>query len=301
MSRRRYRMPSMTSLIAFECAARLCNFSRASVELNTSQPAISRHVRRLEEQLGISLFARQGKQISLTEQGRYFNDAVIGGLDAIDAAMDAVKSVEIVNHFIIACSHEISHLYVMPRFDVLQEAVGPDTEVRILTLEYDHQETLGGDEFDMRLAFRSSRNVPAKSRLLFGEDAVPVCSPAFLERHLDVLSAPPEHWQGLPLLELSKPNLGWMDWTQWSHAHASPVGKSAEFRRLNNYVYLLEAAVEGKGLALGWAGLVDRYLENGTLVAIPATRVQTGGGLYAILSPDNRRQDVVSGALKALT
>jgi len=54
----RVRIPAVSTLIAFECAGRLGNFSRAAEELQTSQSAVSRHIARLERQLSTRVFDR---------------------------------------------------------------------------------------------------------------------------------------------------------------------------------------------------------------------------------------------------
>ncbi|NOD89856.1 LysR family transcriptional regulator [Ruegeria sp. HKCCD4318-2] len=70
------RVPSMSPLIAFEAVARLGSVTLAAEELNTSQSAISRHIRNLEERFSLELFQRDGRGIALTAAGKSYHAAV---------------------------------------------------------------------------------------------------------------------------------------------------------------------------------------------------------------------------------
>ena len=79
MHRLRYLVPSPQALITFEAAGRLSSFTKAATELNVSQAAVSLAVKRLEDTMGVTLFRREHRRISLTEAGsRLFQDVTIG-------------------------------------------------------------------------------------------------------------------------------------------------------------------------------------------------------------------------------
>ena len=128
-----HRVPPTSTLIAFESAARHGNFSHAARELHTSQSAISRHMARLETQLGARLFERSRTGVRLTEAGRRFRDAVASGLGALraGAADAATLSAEVRPEVAIACADEVSHLFLMARYRALREALGEHVRVRI--------------------------------------------------------------------------------------------------------------------------------------------------------------------------
>ena len=102
---------------------------------------------------------------------------------------------------------------------------------------------------------------------MFEEAVCPICSPQFAETHAEVLAAGVEAWAALPFLLLTKQNKGWATWRDW-FARAGVADLAPQFTGFDNYVYLLEAAAAGKGLAIGWRGLVERHLANGTLVSL---------------------------------
>ena len=86
------RLPNLAALRAFEAAARHQNFSRAADEIHVTHGAISHQVRALEEELGIELFMRHGKRLSVTTDGERFAAAVRKALTDIAVAADALKA-----------------------------------------------------------------------------------------------------------------------------------------------------------------------------------------------------------------
>jgi LysR family glycine cleavage system transcriptional activator len=288
MTSKRYRIPSSSALQAFEAAARHCNFSRAAKELHTSQSAISRHIANLEGQLNTLLFDRyQKRKLVLSLQGELLYRAVVSGLDNIQAAIDNLAAATHSDQLTLACTHEISHLYLLPRFDGLQQALGKDKPIRIMSYEYDTMETSLDPRIDIVIRYDISGVDPADRVRIVAEAVRPVAAPAFIEAHRAQLEADPADWRGLPFLDLSKRNFGWATWQDWftavTHGYIQP-----EFTYFGNYVYLLEAAAAGKGLALGWRGLIERHLQNGVLAPVVADYVSFDRGIYAVLTARGR-------------
>ncbi len=281
--RQRYKLPPIAALKAFESAARCNSFSRAAEELNTSQPAISRHIKSLESSLGAPLFTRDGKRPQLTEAGQGFFHSVTAGLNALQEGVDKVRAQGRRRTLTIGCSYDIAHLYLMPRFAAIEAAVGKSCEVRLLTSEYELQEAMGEAAADVHLMYRQSRLTRMSNTLLMRETVFPVSSPEFYDANRAVIEAgPSEDWLNLPLLEMSKPNQGWTSWRQLFQRHEIIPERPPAFRGFSSYVYMLEAATAGQGAALGWTGQVERYLDAGTLVRWPAPIMTSESGLYLI-------------------
>ena len=305
MAKPRYRVPSTAALVAFEAAARHCNFSRAAEELNTSQSAISRHIAGLEARFGASLFERRHKKLSLTEQGDHFYRAVVSGLDSIQTAAGAIAHLSGSDQLTIACTHEISHLFLMPRFEALQAAVGEAIQIRILTCEYDALEAEPDPRIDLMFAYGELKDRTgqggdgADSALVFREAVMPLASPVFAAANEADLSRGPAAWGGLPFLKLTKPNRGWATWEEW-FARAGAPAAAPRYLWFDNYVYLLEAAAAGRGLALGWRGLTERYQEAGSLTAVTAEAVTFERGLHALLTRRGRDRPAARACLAFL-
>ncbi len=267
----RFRLPTLSALTAFESAARHCNFSRAAEEMNTSQPAVSRHISGLEGSLGTKLFDRKRNRVVLTADGRRLYHAVVAGFQEIGRAVDELRGHPRRRMLTIACSYDIAHLWLMPRHDALQELVGADTEIRVVASEYEYQAMIQDDTVDLALTFLNPLPEGADAVRLFDEEVFPVCAPG---------AAGP---QG-PLLHLNKRNFGWADWSDWFAFRRSEVPAHGGDRRFSSYVYLLEAAADGSGMALGWAGLVDRYLEQGRLERCGTECLKSGGAFHAVIN-----------------
>jgi len=283
MANPRFQLPSMSVLSAFESAARHCNFSRAAEELRTSQPAVSRHISGLEGDLGTKLFERRRNKVDLTADGRRLYHAVVAGFQEIGRAVEELQRHPRRKVLTIACSYDVAHLWLMPRHGGLQEIVGADTDIRIVTSEYEHQAVVQDDTTDIALTYLNPLPQGLEAALLLEEEVFPVCSPDVARSiGMQGRSALPK----APLLHLSKQNFGWASWQSWLATYETVLSEPGNERRFSSYVYLLEAAADGAGVALGWSGLVDRYLEQGRLVRPCSDSLKTGGGFRAII---NRR------------
>ena len=291
MSKRRYSLPSTTTLIAFESAARLENFSRAAEELNTSQSALSRHITELEARLGIRLFVREGRRVWLNPQGKHLYQALQTSLNDMQSALASVSHTADDDQITILCTHEISHLFIMPRFEKLQQRLNSSTKIRIMTYEYDMDDTGLDQRVDLKLTYRMENLTPGDYTTVLTESVRPVCSPSFAEKHAAKLAGPISDWNCLPILQLTKQNEGWANWESWMKVNG------AEFTPQNstgydNYVYLLEAASAGRGLALGWKGLIDRHLETGALITMRDDNIEFENALYAVLTARGKQRKI---------
>ena len=132
-----HRLPSVSSLIAFDTAVRLGSFSRAARELRTSQPTISFKVGRLEKQFSVRLLERAHSGVTLTPVGERFHAGVSVGLNLIRAAVAELAASPGGEQVVIACSHDASHFFVLPRYARLRQALGEDVGIRILTYHYE--------------------------------------------------------------------------------------------------------------------------------------------------------------------
>ena len=290
MKRSRYRIPSTSALQAFESAARHCNFSRAAEELCTSQSAISRHIATLESRLNVTLFDRSHKKrLALTHAGAQLYRAVVSGFDSIQNTLDAISGLSEQEQLTIACTHEVSHLYLLPRFDDLQQALGGNCHVRIMTYEYDIMEIALDPQIDIVIQYDVTKVDPHDRVAIIGEAIIPLASPGFVEQHRELLQQDISEWKSLSFLELSKQNYGWATWDDWMQQVGHP-GLDPEFTYFNNYVYLLEAAAVGKGLALGWRGMIERHIANGALLPLTQSYVEYDRAIYAVLTGHGRNK-----------
>ena len=122
---------------------------------------------------------------------------------------------------------------------------------------------------------------------------------AISRQHRALLEGPVGGWQGLPFLDLSKHNYGWATWQDWFAASGYGLIQP-QYLYFGNYVYLLEAAAAGKGLALGWRGLIERHLQNGVLAPVLDDYVRFDRGIYAVLTARGRGHPLAQQFLSCL-
>ena len=292
-------IPLLSALIAFECSARHGSFSLAATELTTSQSAISRHVARLEKHLGAPLFERSRTGVCLTEGGRRFRDAVVVGLGALQAGAAEVRALSSNEReeVTIACSDEVSQLFLMPRYRALTEALGEKVRVRILV----HSQSLGGRPVqpaaDVVLAWDAGFSTPEDRVLVAREALMPFCAPGYAADHAETLNGPVAGWGGLTFLAYAGPGEGHTAWKRWFAAAGRPASKP-RFKEFDIYTYALDAAVSGRGLVLGWRHLIERHVETGALVALTDGYVETRRRFNAVLTETGRHRALARSCLE---
>ena len=284
----RYRVPSTSTLIAFEATARLGSVTFAAHELGTTQSVVSRYVTKLERELSVRLFRRSRTGMSLTEAGHRFHDAVVAGLGAIHTGREEAVESPHTPQVRIACSHDVSQLLLMPRHDALQVVAGEDIQIRFLTYLRHIDELAPVDDADIVVSWRPSDAVPEDHVFMVPEEVQPICSPDYAAANAELLRAPAAGWGALTLLDMGKPNLGWATWRDWfdivGHPDAPP-----RVEDFDTYTLTLQAAVAGRGVALGWRYCIEWYVDIGALVTLGDAYRQFPGGYFAALTGRGRR------------
>ena len=291
-----YRIPSANALIAFESAARHGNFTLAARELRTSQSAVSRQIATLETWLSARLFERSRAGAILTEAGERFRDGVAAGLAAIHQGAAEAADLSNAEQVVIACSHEASHFFIMPRYDALRRALGEDVRIRVLTYHHYIQSLPADPSADILMTWDAAGAAPQDRALVHREAVRPVCSPAYAATHAQTLAGPVAGWSRLTFLDLLRPSEGWASWEDWFAVAGRPDGAP---RRLgfDSYTYVLEAAAAGHGIALGWRYFIERPLEAGALVALGDGFVEFDSAYYGVLTEKGRRKPLARRCL----
>lgn len=277
-------LPQLQSLVFFESAARLLNFTAAAEELGTTQPAVSHRVRKMEESLGIPLFRRLHRGVVLTDEGQRMYETVRDSLEAIRLTTRQVSATRRHETLTLITDFGFAKFWLMPRLPALKARL-PGLELRILTSqsEFDPRK----DKADLAILFGPGAGEGGESTLLFRERVVPVCSPALLERHGPLGGA--EDLYGLPLLHLEGDEPGrWLEWDDWFRAQGLDGRNTLPKLGFNDYSLVIQAALAGQGVALGWAPLVDDLLADGQLVAAVNRPVRTDRG-YQLVRPAHKR------------
>ena len=294
VSRSRVRIPAVSTLIAFESAGRLGNFSRAAEELQTSQSAISRHIARLEEHLSNRVFDRSRTGVCLTEAGSHLYDAVSAGLEMIDRAIVEAGKATDQEHVMITCSHDAWQLLFMPRLDAIQRTLGGNSLIRFRLYPHDSPDVSLDPDSDVVFTWDETGSGP--ETLSLREAIRPVCSPQFAASNADVLNGPVSAWGGLTFLDCTGSNDRWASWEGWfeSAGRPDPLPRMVE---LDSYNDALQAAAEGRGVALGWRYFVESYIEAGALVELGDEFVEFDNLFCGLLTEKGRRKPLARSFL----
>lgn len=253
-------LPPLASLLPFEAAARLCSFSRAADELHITQAAVSRQIRGLEDNLGVKLFYRRNRAVSLTQEGRDLARVVSDALHSIGDSAALLRAAQRSDRVVLLCQLCEAFYWLMPRLSSFHQQY-PHLDIQVVTSTRPLAEFSA--HFDV--ALQSSRRPSGAHPLMFtaADEVFPVCSPAYFDARqplslTELQSATFLHHSSQP------PHL--MEWDSWLQVFGQTVAANARSATFDSYPLMLQAAVEGHGVAMGWRRTASRLIESGALV-----------------------------------
>ncbi|MEQ9490826.1 MAG: LysR substrate-binding domain-containing protein [Alphaproteobacteria bacterium] len=278
MHRLRYLVPSPQALITFEAAGRLNSFTKAAAELNVSQAAVSLAVRRLEDTMGVTLFRREHRRISLTEAGsRLFQDVSIG-LDHIARSVEGIRRDHAPGAVTFSVSTAFAGFWLLPRLTRLKDRL-PGLDLRVQTTDRDVDLVAEGLTMGIR---RGDGDFPSYDMVkLADEEIVAVCSPRYLMEVGPVRTAEDvlQH-RLIHLDEPYRPRPSWADWAAGLGLSKPAIPR--EGVHLNDYALVLQAALEGDGIALGFRHVTQEMVRAGRLVEPVEATVVTGQAFWLV-------------------
>ncbi len=273
---------SANLLLIFETAGRYLSFSRAAEELGVSQPAVSHAINKLERELGVRLFERQHRGVALSRSGRAFFNQVSTSLDDIYRAAAALKHRHRSQDVTLSVSTAFATHWLMPRIARFKQD-HPSINLRCLTTESDIE--LHEQDVDLRIPLGGGE-WPGYDRCHFtNESVVAVCSKGYLQQTGEITHPADILAHTLLHLEASYPQR--LDWQQWLERYGVDQANDAQPFCFNDYSVVLQAALEGQGIALGWLHIVEPLLDQGRLVQVLPQRLTTENAFY-ILSAKNK-------------
>jgi LysR family glycine cleavage system transcriptional activator len=269
------RLPPLNSLRAFESAARHLSFTRAADELAVTQSAVSHQVNALEEWAGVPLFKRQGRAMVLTEAAVKFLPAVSTALDQIALAGRKLQAVDPTHGWLtVAVMPSFAAKWLVPRLADFHEK-NPDMDVWIATFEA--QTGALGSDIDVAIRYGRGDWPGLASVRIMSEELFPVCAPrlaAGLKTPADLANATLLHD------ELRE------DWGMWFAAAGLTGVDTARGPGFDDSGLLIQAAIEGLGVALGRSVLVKGDLDAGRLVRPFDVALGAEFAYYLVYPPD---------------
>ncbi len=273
------KLPPLKALKGFEAAARLHSIRGAADELNLTHPAISHQIHTLEDDLGVKLFARQGRNVVLTAAGEAFYPGVRAALELLISTAETVKEQSANPALRLQAYITLSIRWLASRLSDFRNQY-PEIEIHL-------QANNSAWEFDEANAdiglIYSRTQMPAHLHWieLFPSKVYPVCSPGLLNNADTPLAV--EQLENYPLLTVSTEK-GYWGWEAWFKT----LGAANQMRQsplvVDTLAVALEMAVAGQGIALVNGPVAEDDLTAGRLIR-PVTEFTAGNGEWGIAVP----------------
>jgi DNA-binding transcriptional LysR family regulator len=271
-------------LLIFATTARAKTFSAAAREMGVTQSAVSHAVARLERELGVPLFVRRWRGAEPTAAGEVLLEAVERGARAMaEGVNDIRRLVAAGTSLTIVTDFGFAALWLMPRLEQMR-AIAPSFDIHILTTQSTAAPELSLG--DAAIVFAPEAPAAWDVTSIGPELVTPVASPSFLART--------PHWglddlRKAPLLHLDvTAERRWVSWEDYFRAIGEAPPEPEKGIALNNYPVLIQAAIAGQGVALGWEPLVTDLLRRNILAPAGAA-LHTGRPGYAFIIPRSGR------------
>lgn len=248
------RLPPLNALKAFEAAARHDSFTRAAEELCVTQGAVSHQVKALEAELGLKLFNRERQRLIITHAGREYLTVVRDALDRIAMGTERLLQRQSAGALTVTTSPDFAAKWLVHRLGRFAEAhAGIDLRVSATM----HHVDFAREDVDIAVRHGDGHWPGLHVTRLCTEHLFVVCSPKIataLARPADVLK--------FPLLHLQDSKA----WPEWFAAAGVAGSKAIQGPVFNRAAMLIDAAVDGQGVALARTALAAWDLVNGRLV-----------------------------------
>ncbi len=281
------RLPPLNALRAFDAASRHGSFTRAANELHVTHGAVSRQVRQLEDFLDCALFRRVPRGLQLTAKGREFAFSIQNVFQQLNEAVTVVREKPAGTVITISTLASLAARWLVPRLHRFQQR-HPDIEIRVSTTS-----TLVNFEregVDLGVRYGSGHWPGVNIQRLFCPNEFPVCAPQLLER--SDLTCPRELAQFTLLHDTT-----YRHWGEWLKlAGATDV----DYRRglvIEDSNVMLQAVIEGEGVALAYLPLVHADLKAGRLVKPFDVELPTDLAIYAVCPEHFRKRPEVRAVI----
>ena len=277
------KLPPLNALKAFETIARHCNFTKAAEELGVTQGAVSKQAKILEDYLGVMLFQRKPPHVTLTREGQLYLPSIQSALNTIEQATDQLvhnhRQTEILHINILP---SLSSRWLIPLLDNFRHRY-PHISVNVSVGD-------GPIDFDTVQADTAIR--VAKKNIwkqcytekIMGEELLPVCVPA-LKNGKQPIRQPDDLRHHQLLQHMTRPDM-WQEYLQTIGHGNLKIKHTLGFE---HFFMLIEAALDGMGIALIPKFLIEKELEEGRLVVVFKAAYQSPYTYY-LISPKHKME-----------
>ena len=242
----------------FEAAGRLLSFTEAARELNVTQAAVSHQIKVIEEYLGLSLFDRYPRRLALTEQGKALLPEVTEAFDRVSGAIAELDEQSYSNKISVRLGPSFAARWLSPRLKYFWLQY-PEIDLSLFHVA-NAPTDFEREDIDIAVTYGDGDwpGVVAERLLLL--DFFPVCSPAFLTNDKPLTDL--ANLRYYTLLH-DADHEGWHDWLALAGVEGINPGKGNIIDDTN---VLIQAAIDGQGIALGSFAFIQDLLDSGRLV-----------------------------------
>lgn len=285
-------LPPVRSLIAFEAVVRTGRFARAAEELGITQSAVSQHIKTVEQWIGQRLLMRSTRGTRATSAGKELAEAIAQGTDIINSACSRLREPPVEdNRLVIASLPGFALKWLFPRllaFDTVQPGINVSINTDLQPVN------LLEESVDCAIHYGLADNPGLHVEKLFGERLFPVMSPS-LQSSSRSVRHPRDLFRQTILVDDIRPVSGkHPGWHTWLHAAGESVELFTKTRRFGQSNMVIQAAVEGMGIALGRDPLVQDDLASGALIAPFSLTVESDFGYYFVCERENLKLERVA-------
>jgi LysR family transcriptional regulator, glycine cleavage system transcriptional activator len=250
-------LPPLNALRSFEAAARHQSFTRAAHELCVTQGAVSHQVKALEAELGLKLFNRERQRLAITDAGHDYLAVVRDAFDRIALGTDRLLQRLHSGVITVSMSPDFAAKWLVSRLGRFAESY-PEIELKVSATM--HHVDFAREDVDLAIRHGDGNWAGLDAVNLCPEELFPVCSPALLGSRRGIHL--PEDVLQFPLLHLNDRR----DWSRWLEAAGASGEGLLHGPILNHASMLIDAAIDGQGIALARTVLAAADLINGRLV-----------------------------------
>lgn len=278
MSRRHYNLPPLTTLSAFEAAARNLSFKDAAQELSVTPGAVSHQIKALEGELGAALFWRRHRGVELTPEGEALFETLAAAFTRISRNLETVRSRSAGDTVTIGSTSAVASLWLSP---AVLGFWRKEPDIRVNQVVQDRP-FRNRPDLDLFIRYGRDRDGSLEQVELYRDQLVPVAGPDTADT-LDGGSL--EALARQRLIHLESEDASWTTWHDWFRqlGYEGPVSPGV---RVNNYAVALQAAQDGAGLALGWQRLLAPVLDAGHLRPLGPHVLGAPHSFYLVSRPE---------------
>ncbi len=249
------------ALRTLESVVRLRGFGRASDELNISQSAVSQHIKQLEEWLGHQLLIRKNPKVIPTENGTRLANAARDGFGMVETICDSLRdNKKTVNKgILVAAPPGFAFIWLLPRLLDFSNR-HPDIQISLSTDPKSHDPSTSAA--DIIIAYSAGGFPNLHSEKLMGERMYPVCSPLLAEG----IKKPGDLKNCVILQDGQSDSEHLTNWDFWANEVGIKLPTPYRKQVYGQANMVIQAAINGSGVAMGRCPLVIDALEAGQLV-----------------------------------